>query len=77
MLKIFNILVNNNKTKLPESKRPDEVGRTKDSKYCHYHRIICQDCFILKDKIQVLVVLGVLHLNKDKKQVTTNGLPLI
>jgi len=25
---------------LPESKRPEEVGRTNDPKYCKYHRII-------------------------------------
>ena len=25
---------------LPESKRPKEVGRTDDPKYCEYHRII-------------------------------------
>jgi len=26
--------------KLPESKRPEEIGRTDDPKYCKYHRII-------------------------------------
>ena len=25
---------------LPKSKRPEEIGRTSDPKYCRYHRII-------------------------------------
>lgn len=68
--KIINMLVYNNKIESPEPKRPEEVGRIKDSKYYHYHSIISQptkDYFILKDKIQTLAKARVLHINEEKK----------
>jgi hypothetical protein len=40
--------------KLPECKRPEEMGRTKDPKYCKYHRVVShtmEKCFVLKDLI--------------------------
>lgn len=72
MLEIFKMLVSNNKIELPKPKGPEEVGRTDDPKYCHYHRIInhpIKDFFLLKDKLQALVDADVLHLNKEKKKV--------
>lgn len=51
LLKIFNVLVNNNKIELTKLRRPEEVGHSKDPKYCHYHMIIShsiKDCFALK-----------------------------
>lgn len=79
MLKIFNMSVNDNKIELSKPKRLEEVEHTKDLKYWYYHRIISyptNDCFILKDKIQAQVELGVLCLNEEKKQVTTNMVSL-
>lgn len=52
------MLVNNNKIDLCEPKKPEEVGHIEYSKYCHYHRIMShptKNCFILEDKIHVLV----------------------
>lgn len=59
------------KIELLEPKRPEEVGRTKDPKYCDYQRIIShltKDYFILKDKIQALVEVGVLLLNEKRSK---------
>jgi len=39
---------------LPEPKRPEEVGRTADPKYCRYHRIVnhpLKKCVTLKECI--------------------------
>uniref|UniRef100_A0A2N9GU49 Retrotransposon gag domain-containing protein n=1 Tax=Fagus sylvatica TaxID=28930 RepID=A0A2N9GU49_FAGSY len=44
--------------KLPECKRPEEMGRTNDPKYCKYHRVVShtvEKCFVLKDLILRLV----------------------
>lgn len=75
------MLVNNNKIELPKCKMPEEIQHTKDSKYFQYHRIIShpsKDCFILKDKIQALIDVGVLHLN-EKKEASDykHGLPQV
>jgi len=63
---IFHLLQKENKLKLPEARRPNEVGRTNGPNYCLFHRMIhhpTNKCFVLKDKIQVLVDAGVLTLN--------------
>lgn len=65
------MLVNNNKIELHELKRLEEVGCTKDPKYYHNHKIIShptKDCFILKDKIETPVKMGVLRLNKKRSK---------
>ncbi|KAH7857466.1 hypothetical protein Vadar_013066 [Vaccinium darrowii] len=39
---------------LPECKRPEEMGKIHDPRYCHYHRIVShptEKCFVLKDLI--------------------------
>ena len=38
--KMLHKLLEKGLIELPESKRPEEVGRTDDPKYCEYHRII-------------------------------------
>ncbi|KAM1570264.1 hypothetical protein TB1_034794 [Malus domestica] len=46
---------------LPECKRPKEMNRTKDPKYCKYHRIVGHHvgkCFILKELIMKLAQQG-------------------
>ena len=40
--------------KLPECKRPEEMGHTNDLKYCKYHQVVSytvEKCFVLKDLI--------------------------
>lgn len=69
---IFNMLVSN-MIKIPRPKRP-KWGAQKIPSTIYYHRIInhpIKDCFILKDKIQALVEMGVLSLNEEKKQPQT------
>ena len=43
--------------KLPECKRPEEIGKVNDPNYCKYHRIIShpiRKCFVLKGLIMKL-----------------------
>ena len=51
-------LLQQNWIALPEIKRPHEVGKVDDPKYCLFHRLIShplKDCFVLKEKIQELL----------------------
>ena len=44
-------LLEKNVIKLPEYKRPEEMGCTNDPKYCIYHRVVShpvEKCFVLK-----------------------------
>ena len=55
--------------KLPECKRPEEMGRTNDLKYCKYHRVVnhtVEKCFVLKDLILRLAKEGKILLNLDE-----------
>jgi len=76
---IFHLLNKGNKLKLPEVKRPEEVGRTNDPNYCLYHRMIHHPtarCYVLKDKIQALVDAGALSLKSEQKKVGANVISL-
>ena len=51
---IFHFLYKSNKLKLPEARRPNEVGRTTDPNYCLFHRMVhypTSRCYVLKGKI--------------------------
>jgi hypothetical protein len=55
--------------KLPKCKRPEEMGRTNDPKYCKYHRVVShtvEKCFILKDLILRLAKEGKVLLDLDE-----------
>ena len=42
---------------LPECRRPEDMGKVDDPKYCKYHRIIghlIQKCFVFKEQIMKL-----------------------
>ena len=72
---IFHLLHKDNKLKLPEDRRPNEVGCTNDPNYCLFHRMVhhpTNRCFVLKDKIQALVDAGVLTLKSEQRKVTAN-----
>jgi len=76
---IFHLLQKGGKLKLPEVRRPNEVGRMNDPNYYLFHRIVhhpTNKCFILKDKIQALVDTGVLTLKSEQKKVTANMVTL-
>jgi len=65
--------------KLPDARRPNEIGRTNDPKYCLFHRMIhhpTDKCFVLKDRIQALIDSGVLTLKSEQKKVTANMVTL-
>ncbi|KAL0439077.1 UNVERIFIED_CONTAM: hypothetical protein Slati_2390700 [Sesamum latifolium] len=54
---IFDELLERKLIELLESKRPDEVRRVNDSKYCKYHRVVShpiERCFVVKEKIMAL-----------------------
>jgi len=53
---------------LPEPKRPKEVGRTTDSKYCYYHRIVShplEKCVMIEEGIMQLAKKGRIMLDLD------------
>jgi len=79
VITIFHLLQKGNKLKLPEVRRPNEVGRTKDPNYYLFHKMVhhpTNKCFVLKDKIQALIDAGVLTLKSEQKEVTINMVTL-
>ena len=53
---------------LPECKRPEEMHRVNDPKYCKYHRLVShpvEKCFVLKDLIMNLAKQGRIQLDID------------
>jgi len=76
---IFHLLHKGNKLKLPEVRRPNEMGRTNDPNYCLFRMMVhhpTSRCYVLKDKIQALVDVGVLTLKSEQKRVTANMVTL-
>jgi len=54
---------------LPPSKRPEELGRTNDPKYCRYHRVVShplEKCITLKERIMQLAKDGTIILDMDE-----------
>ena len=67
---LFEDLLEQKLIALPEVKRPHEVGKTNDPKYCPYHRLIShpiKECFVLKDKIQELLDSKIIELPPREK----------
>src|SRR3954462_8663422 len=61
--------------KLPVPRKPEEVGKTDDPRYCLYHRGLghpTKSCWSLKEKLQALVDAGALRLKTEQKTATTN-----
>jgi len=72
---LFKLLHKSNKLKLPEAKRPKEVGKTDDPNYCLYHKMLghpTKSCYIFKDVLQALIDAVVLKLRPEQKKVMTN-----
>ena len=75
VVSLFKLLNKSNKLKLPEARRPKEVGKTDDPNYCLYYRILghpIKSCYIFKDVFQALIDAEVLKLRPEQKNVTTN-----
>ena len=72
---IFYLLHKSNKLKLLKARRANKVGRTTDPNYYLFHKIVhlpTNRCYVLKDKIQVLIDARVLTLKLAQKKVTAN-----
>jgi len=55
---LFKLLNKSNRLKLPEARRPKEVGKTDNLNYFLYHRMLghpTKSCYIFKDIFQVLI----------------------
>ena len=75
VISLFKLLHKSNKLKLPEARRPKEVGRTVEPNYCLCHRMMgnrTKSCYIFKDVLQVVIEANMLKLHLDQKKVTTN-----
>ncbi|KAL0375686.1 UNVERIFIED_CONTAM: hypothetical protein Scaly_0686200 [Sesamum calycinum] len=73
VFEIFDDLLEANIIDLPEMKRPEEVERKDDPRYCKYHRLVghtIQNCFVFKDKVMQLARQGKISLEEDSA--TTN-----
>jgi len=72
---LFKLLNKSNRLKLPEARRPKEVGKTDNPNYFLYHRMLghlTKSCDIFKDILQVLIDAEVLKLCLEQKKVTAN-----
>ena len=81
---IFKQLMKEKAIKLPEPKRPSEVDKTDDPKYCPYHRIVShplKECYVLKNVIQAMIKNGelVIEESSSSKEVaaTSNTISLV
>ncbi|KAG8376466.1 hypothetical protein BUALT_Bualt09G0066400 [Buddleja alternifolia] len=64
---------------LPEAKRPGEVGKIDNPRYCPYHRLVghsIEECFILKERIESLIKNGDIELPHIEKT-SANPISLI
>jgi len=76
---IFHLLHKGNMLKLPKVQHSNEVGCTNDLNYCFIHRMVphpTSRCFVLNDKIQALIDVGVLTLKLEQKKVIANMVTL-
>ncbi|KAH7842709.1 hypothetical protein Vadar_008294 [Vaccinium darrowii] len=79
MLSMLEDLLEKNVIQLPECKRPAEMGKVHDPRYCHYHRIVShstEKCFVLKELIANLarkkkIVLDVDEIAESNQTVIT------
>ena len=56
---------------LSESKRPEEIGRTDDPKYCRYHRIVShliEKCRTFKERVMQLAKEGKITLGGEDNE---------
>ncbi|KAH0738024.1 hypothetical protein KY290_036729 [Solanum tuberosum] len=66
---ILNELLAKKVIDLPESKRPEEINKVSDTKYCKFYRVLghpTSKSFILKEKITMLVSEGKIIIDMDE-----------
>jgi len=72
---LFKLFHKSNKLKLPEARRPEEVGKTDDPNYCLHHKKLAhpmKSCYIFKVVFQALINADVLKLHPEQQKVTAN-----
>ncbi|WP_440998354.1 hypothetical protein, partial [Cysteiniphilum litorale] len=72
---IFEALLANGKLTLPEPKRPGDVGKTNDPRYCPYHQMISHplnQCFVVREKINEMWKNGVITFDKNYGSASVN-----
>ena len=72
---LFKLLNKSNILKLPEARRPEEVGKSDNPNYCLYHRMLghpTKSCYVFNDILQALIDAKVLKLHPEQKKVTAN-----
>ena len=77
---LFKLLNKSNRLKLPEARRPEEVGKTDNPNYCLYHRMLghpTKICYVFKDILQALIDAEVLKLRPEPVSYTHLTLPTI
>src|SRR3954468_6079672 len=70
---LFKMLNKDGQLKLPESKNPEDVGKTDDPRYYLYHQGLghpTMNCWSLKDKLQALVDASALRLKTEQTTAT-------
>ena len=70
---LFKLLNKSNRLKLPEVRRPEEVGKSYNPNYCLYHKMLghpTKSCYVFKDIFQALIDAEVLKLRPEQKKVT-------
>ena len=66
---ILEKLLAKNVIDLPESKRTEEMNKVGDPRYCKFHRVLghpTSKCFILKEKVMMLVSEGKIIIDQDE-----------
>ena len=56
---LFKLLKKSNRLRLPEARRPEEVGKTDNLNYCLYHKMLghpTKSCYIFKDILQAMMM---------------------
>src|SRR3954471_11808260 len=72
---LFKMLSKGGQLKLPEPRKPKEVGKADDPRYCLYHRGLghpTKNCWSSKDKLKALVDAGAPRLETEQKTATAN-----
>ncbi|XXG53350.1 hypothetical protein AAC387_Pa03g1453 [Persea americana] len=72
---IFGALLANGKLTFPNPKRPGDVGKTNDPRYCPYHQMVLHplnQCFIVREKINEMWKNGVITFDKNYASASVN-----
>ena len=68
---LFKLLNKSNRLKLPEARRPEEVGKIDNPNYCLYHRMLghpTKSCYVFKDILQALIDAEVLNSVQSRRK---------